>query len=54
VKFYVDDIKHLTWNEEAYDHLVYPEEQKNLVLTFVENHRRTKAGMDDVIIGKGE
>jgi hypothetical protein len=54
VNFYVDDIKPVVWNDEAYDHLVYPEEQKNLVLTFVEHHQRTKEGVDDVIMGKGE
>ncbi|KAL8794731.1 MAG: hypothetical protein Q9195_002685 [Heterodermia aff. obscurata] len=54
VKFYVDDIRPLQWNDEAYDHLVYPEGQKDLVLTFVENHQRTKAGLDDVIVGKGQ
>jgi len=41
------------WNDEAYSHLVYPEEQKDLVLTFVDNHQRLKAGVDDVIMGKG-
>jgi hypothetical protein len=41
------------WNDEAYSHLVYHEEQKDLVLTFVENHQRLKAGVDDVIQGKG-
>lgn len=54
VNFYVDDIKPVVWNDEAYDHLVYPEEQKELVLTFVENHQRTKEGVDDVIMGKGQ
>jgi hypothetical protein len=53
VNFYVDDIRPLIWNDEAYDHLVYPEEEKNLVLTFVENHQRTKERVDDVIMGKG-
>jgi SpoVK/Ycf46/Vps4 family AAA+-type ATPase len=54
VNFYVDDIKPVAWNDEAYNHLVYPEEQKDLVLTFVENHQRMKAGVDDVIMGKGQ
>jgi hypothetical protein len=53
VNFYVDDIKPITWNDEAYNHLVYHEEQKDLVLTFVENHQQMKAGVDDVIMGKG-
>jgi hypothetical protein len=54
VNFYVDDIKPVAWNDQAYDHLVYQEEQKDLVLTFVENHQRTKERVDDVIMGKGQ
>lgn len=53
VQFYVDDISPVVWNDEAYGHLVYPQEQKDLVLTFVDNHQRLKTGADDVIIGKG-
>jgi hypothetical protein len=54
LNFYVDDIKPVIWNDDAYSHLVYPEEQKDLVLTFVENHQRLKKGVDDVIMGKGQ
>ncbi|KAN0071868.1 P-loop containing nucleoside triphosphate hydrolase protein [Elaphomyces granulatus] len=54
VSFYVDDIEPMVWNDEAYDHLVYNEQQKDLVLSFVENHRGTKQSMDDVIKGKGQ
>lgn len=54
MSFYVDDIKPVQWNDDAYDHLVYPEEQKDLVLSFVQNHQNTKQEMDDVIIGKGQ
>jgi hypothetical protein len=54
VNFYVDDIEPVVWNDEAYGHLVYPEEQKDLVLTFVDNHQRLKGGVDDVIMGKGK
>lgn len=43
----------MVWNDEAYDHLVYNEQQKDLVLSFVENHTGTKQSMDDVIRGKG-
>ena len=50
----MDDIKPVVWNDDAYSHLVYPEEQKDLVLSFVENHESTKREMDDVIIGKGK
>jgi AAA+ superfamily predicted ATPase len=44
----------VVWNDEAYGHLVYPEEQKDLVLTFVDNHQRLKGRVDDVIMGKGQ
>ena len=54
VSFYVDDIRPIKWNDDAYDHLVYDEKQKDLVLSFVENHKRTKSGIEDVIMGKGE
>lgn len=54
LNFYVDDIKPVVWNDEAYGHLVYPEEQKDLVLTFVDNHQRLKTRVDDVIMGKGK
>ena len=54
VNFYVDDIKPITWNDEAYEHLVYPEEQKDLLLSFVQNHQNANVGMDDVILGKGQ
>ncbi|KAF2419775.1 ATPase [Tothia fuscella] len=54
LSFYVDDIEPMQWNDEAYDHLVYPEEQKDLVLSFVENHKRTRTVTDDVIMGKGQ
>ena len=54
MNFYVDDIKPVQWNDDAYEHLVYEEESKDLVLTFVENHQNTKREMDDVIIGKGQ
>jgi SpoVK/Ycf46/Vps4 family AAA+-type ATPase len=54
VNFYVDDIKPVNWNDDAYGHLVYPEEQKDLVLSFVDNHKRLNQGVDDVIVGKGQ
>ena len=54
VNFFVDDIKPINWNDDAYDHLVYHEEQKDLVLSFVDNHKRLRHGVHDVIIGKGQ
>lgn len=44
----------MVWNDAAYDHLVYNEQQKDLVLSFVENHGLTKNVLEDVIVGKGQ
>lgn len=44
----------MVWNDTAFDHLVYDEQQKDLVLAFVENHNNAKPMMGDVIVGKGE
>jgi ATPase family associated with various cellular activities (AAA) len=58
LEFHVNDMRPVQWNDEAYEHLVYPEEQKDLVLSFVQNHRSSARaaaadGLDDVILGKG-
>ncbi|KAK4222477.1 ATP-dependent zinc metalloprotease YME1L1 [Podospora fimiseda] len=55
VSFYVEDIQPMTWNDAAYDHLVYDEAQKDLVMSFVESHGQSKVrAMEDVIAGKGQ
>ncbi|POR37741.1 Putative 26S protease regulatory subunit [Tolypocladium paradoxum] len=67
VQFYIEDIEPMVWNDTAYSHLVYDSQQKDLVLSFVENHKpaqsRTLSStaadgksqpMDDVILGKGQ
>jgi ATPase family associated with various cellular activities (AAA) len=57
LRFYIDDCRPIDWNDEAYDHLVYPEEQKDLVLTFVHNHKKSRDASGevvDVIKGKGQ
>jgi hypothetical protein len=64
LNMYVDDIRPMEWNTEAYAHLVYPEEQKDLVYSFVANHCSNdkdatnpfggqSSGFADVIKGKG-
>lgn len=55
VSFFVEDIHPLAWNAEAFDHLVYDEQQKDLVMSFVENHglQKKAAVLEDVIVGKG-
>ena len=51
--FYVEDILPMVWNDTAFDHLVYDEQQKDLIMSFVEHHGKKQAAFDDVIIGKG-
>ena len=52
--FFVEDIGPITWNDEAFDHLVYDEQQKDLILSFVESHGPSKKQqLEDVIMGKG-
>ncbi|SCO55866.1 related to TOB3 (member of AAA-ATPase family) [Fusarium fujikuroi] len=57
VYFYVEDIEPIVWNDQAYSHLVFDEQQKDLVLSFVENHslaNGVNTAMEDVIVGKGQ
>ncbi len=54
VLFFVEDLNPMVWNDGAFDHLVYDEQQKDLVLAFVENHASTAPMLGDVIKGKGE
>lgn len=55
----------MIWNDTAYSHLVYDDQQKDLVLSFVQNHNphpsASKASsnsrptpLEDVIVGKGQ
>ncbi|EGX96019.1 AAA family ATPase, putative [Cordyceps militaris CM01] len=41
VEFYIEDIEPLIWNDTAYSHLVYDEQQKDLILSFVQYHSFT-------------
>ncbi|KAF4996164.1 hypothetical protein FGRMN_4656 [Fusarium graminum] len=57
VYFYVEDLEPIIWNDRAYSHLVFDEQQKDLVLSFVENHNLANSAskaMEDVIVGKGQ
>lgn len=55
MNFYIEDITPMVWNDEAYEHLVYDEQQKDLVLSFVENHTQNNSHKElDVIMGKGQ
>lgn len=60
MSFFVEDISPMVFNESAYEHLVYNEAQKDLVMSFVESHcngvatQKHPKAMEDVIAGKGK
>jgi SpoVK/Ycf46/Vps4 family AAA+-type ATPase len=51
--FYVPLISDIEWNTTAFDSLVLPEDQKELVLSFAESQVLNRETFDDVISGKG-
>ncbi|KAH0494597.1 hypothetical protein TgHK011_001214 [Trichoderma gracile] len=38
MEVYVEDVEPMVWNDTAFSHLVYDDQQKDLVLSFVQNH----------------
>ncbi|TKW56190.1 ATP-dependent zinc metalloprotease FtsH [Colletotrichum tanaceti] len=51
--FFVEQVTEITWNTQAFDKLVLPEDQKELILAFSESQLEGSA-FDDVISGKGK
>jgi len=51
--FYVDNISEVVWNTDAYERLVLPQDQKDLILAFSESQIESTT-FDDVISGKGK
>lgn len=54
MNFYIDNIQDIKWNEDAFDSLVAPQEQKDLILAFAESQAKNHASFDDFIQGKGK
>jgi hypothetical protein len=52
--FSVERISTLDLNSKALNHLVYPQRNKDLVCSLVEDHKRFANNQDDVIAGKGK
>lgn len=52
--FFIDGIKDIVWNDYAFEALVAPPEQKNLVLAFAESQIAHREHFDDIIQGKGK
>jgi ATP-dependent Lon protease len=54
MSFYVESIHDISWNEDALESLVAPQEQKNLILAFTKAQSKTRTNFDDFIQGKGK
>ncbi|OLN92259.1 ATP-dependent zinc metalloprotease FtsH 2 [Colletotrichum chlorophyti] len=51
--FFVESVQEITWSTDAFDKLVLPEDQKELILAFSES-QLDGSTFDDVISGKGK
>lgn len=51
--FYLDMIKDIKFDENAFESLVLPEDQKEMILSFAESQALNQGVFDDVISGKG-
>ncbi|KAF9878751.1 ATPase [Colletotrichum karsti] len=51
--FFIQSVEEITWNTNAFDKLVLPEDQKELILAFSES-QLDGSTFDDVISGKGK
>jgi hypothetical protein len=54
LSFFVDAVSEIAWNGAAFQNLVLPEDQKDLILAFAESQVKYKDTFDDVISGKGK
>ena len=54
LNFFVNCVKDIEWQDDAFDRLVLPKNQKELILGFTESQRKFRDTFDDVIEGKGK
>ncbi|CAF3585041.1 hypothetical protein FGSG_05940 [Fusarium graminearum PH-1] len=54
MEFYIDDVTDVKFNDQAFDSLVLPEDQKELILAFAQSQVKFKNVFDDIISGKGK
>lgn len=53
MEFNVQLVEDFQWNDEPFDNLVLPSNQKELVKSLVEAHIKDESGFDDFVKGKG-
>jgi hypothetical protein len=51
--FLVEEMKDIVWNDDAFENLVLPGEEKELAWSFIENKNFTNPGFDDFVTDKG-
>ena len=54
LRFWIDSVKEIIWNDKALESLVLPSDQKELILTFAESQMKHAQNFDNVIKGKGQ
>ncbi|KAF5021755.1 hypothetical protein F66182_6205 [Fusarium sp. NRRL 66182] len=54
MEFFIDDVTEVKFNDKAFDSLVLPQDQKELILAFAQSQVRFKNVFDDIISGKGK
>jgi hypothetical protein len=54
LQFFVDSVCEIRWNNNAFESLVLPEDQKELILSFAESQILYKQKFDDFVEGKGK
>lgn len=53
LNFFVNCVHEIEWQTDAFDRLVLPKNQKELILGFTESQRKHRETFDDIIEGKG-
>ncbi len=54
LRFWIDSVKEMVWNDKAFESLVLPPDQKELILAFAESQAKHGDDFDDVVKGKGK
>ncbi|KAB2568835.1 Katanin p60 ATPase-containing subunit A1 [Lasiodiplodia theobromae] len=54
VQFYVDNVREIEWNDEAFKKLILPLDYKKVILAFVESQITLGGQFDDVVQGKDQ
>ncbi|KAF4977276.1 hypothetical protein FZEAL_6164 [Fusarium zealandicum] len=54
MEFFIDEVTEVKFNGQAFNSLVLPQDQKELILAFAQSQVKYKDAFDDIISGKGK